>query len=167
MDRGRAFLSRIYHEKKIFTLQLLLASFCDMEGTLWACSFYSLSLCVPISSSGSWEVPALPTHSPSDSWYHLQTKGRFWACPLVILSQIFLVLILFQAIQEGLQAWVNQWSCSLLVNRYNSLEKRILGKKTMQMMFFQIFLILSLIKETTVKALPVTIDKCHKYFPSK
>lgn len=61
----------------------------------------------------------------------------------------FLVLILFQAIQERLQAWVNQRSCFLLVNRSNSLEKRILGKKTMQMMLFQIFLILSLIKKTT------------------
>lgn len=62
---------------------------------------------------------------------------------------IFFLFWLFQAIQERLQAWVNQRSCFLLVNRSNSLEKRILGKKTMQMMLFQIFLILSLIKKTT------------------
>lgn len=162
MDRG-CFLSWIYHRKKSLYFNCF-QQVSVMWKKCWKCV---ASVCCPCVSP-SLLPPAPPRHSPSDSLYHLQTQGRFRACPLVILSRFFLVLILFQAIQERLQAWVNQWPCSMLVNTCNSIEKSILGKKTMQIKLLQIFFASSSHQENhTVKALPVTTDKCHKYFTLK
>ena len=102
-------------------------------------------------SAGGGQGPTLPTHSPADPWHLPHTPARVGACPVLIWSLVFVVWILFQAIQERLQAGVSQRSCFLLVNRCNSLAKSVLGKKTTQMTLCQILLVLPLIKKNHTK----------------
>lgn len=71
---------------------------------------------------GHWGA-ALPTQA-SDSWCHLHIRAIL-TLPLDCVITFSLLLISFQIVQERLQAWVSQWTCFLLVNRSNSLEKKI------------------------------------------
>lgn len=77
----------------------------------------------------SWECwgAALPTQA-SDSWYHLHIRAIL-TLPFDCVITISLVLISFQVVQERLQAWVSQWTCFLLVDRINTLEKKYIWRK--------------------------------------
>lgn len=75
---------------------------------------------------GHWGA-ALPTQA-SDSWCHLHIRAIL-TLPLDCVITFSLLLISFQIVQERLQAWVSQWTCFLLVNRSNSLEKKYLWRK--------------------------------------
>lgn len=71
----------------------------------------------------SWEC-----WGASGSWCHLHIRAIL-ALPFDWVITISLVLISFQVVQERLQARVSQWTCFLLVNRSNSLGKKILWRK--------------------------------------
>lgn len=105
MARRGCLLSWIYHEGKKKNNDLLVASFCDGEEMLWEYDLCSLSLCVPITVASMAKAQVCQI-CLSHFWYQLQTW--VWSRSIMGLHFItFFFLILFQAIQERLQAWVN------------------------------------------------------------
>lgn len=112
---GRVFPQLNLPWEKFSTLQLLLAHVCDVEKMARGCR--------------SWECWGAPLSTQaSESWCHLHIRAIL-ALLFDCVITISLVLISFQIVQERLQAWVSQWSCFLLVNRSNSLEKKFLWRK--------------------------------------